>query len=257
MLEEATQTFLIAARTGTEARSVRPIAGRGLIVERAGRRLLDVEEIELSGSGISVVMGANGSGKSLLLRVLAGLVAPDRGRVFWGTSPPGRERALKLGFVFQKPVMLRRSAEANILYALGSAGVPAAERGMRALSALEEAGLSHLARVPARVLSGGEQQRLALARALSIAPEVLFLDEPTASADPASTASIEAMARHAQARGAKVVLVTHDVGQARRLAGDVVFLHAGRIAERAPAGSFFSAPSSAPARAYLEGRLFL
>ena len=112
MLRQAAQSLLIAARTGTEAGSIRPIAGRGLLVERAGRRLLDINEIEFSRSGVSVVMGPNGSGKSLLLRVLAGLVQPDRGQVFWGTSPPGRERALKLGFVFQKPVMLRRSAEA-------------------------------------------------------------------------------------------------------------------------------------------------
>ncbi len=257
MLRQAAQAFLIAARTGTEAGSIRPIAGRGLVVERAGRRLLDVDVIEFSRNRVSVVMGPNGSGKSLLLRVLAGLVQPDRGQVFWGASPPGRERALKLGFVFQKPVMLRRSAEANILYALDSAGVPAGERTGRARAALEEAGLSHLARVPARVLSGGEQQRLALARALSIDPEVLFLDEPTASADPASTASIESMVLHAMTRGTKVVLVTHDVGQARRLAGDVIFLHGGRIAECAPAGPFFSAPSSPPARAYLEGRLYL
>ena len=122
---------------------------------------------------------------------------------------------------------------------------------------LAAAGLAGLARSPARLLSGGEQQRLAMARALSLAPEVLLLDEPTANLDPASTLAIEQLVQTAHDEGRKIVLVTHDVGQARRLADEVVFLHRGRVEEQSPAGSFFDAPASAQARAFLEGRLVL
>lgn len=235
--------------------AIRPVAGAGLAYARAGRVLLDVPEIALSGSGISVVMGPNGAGKSLLIRILAGLVAPDGGTVTWAGRPPDRARAARLGFVFQKPVLLRRSVIANMRYALRASGVSRAEVAMRARAALEAAGLAHLAEAPARLLSGGEQQRLATARALALEPECLFLDEPAASLDPASTAAIEAMVIEAQARGTKIVLITHDVGQARRLADEVLFMHAGSIVERAPAERFFAAPESAAARRFLAGEI--
>jgi tungstate transport system ATP-binding protein len=236
---------------------IRPIEGRALLLEREGRRLLDIDNIVLNGSETTVILGPNGAGKSLLLRVLAGLISPDRGAVTWSARAPDKRRALKLGFVFQKPVLLRRSSIANIAYVLRAAGVPLRDRGERARRMLVDAGLEHLAHTPARLLSGGEQQRLALARALSVFPEILFLDEPTASVDPASTAAIEQTLTQARAAGTKIVLVTHDLGQARRLASEVLFMHRGRIAERTPAGRFFDSPSSEPGRAYLEGRIVL
>lgn len=257
MLRRIAAGFLDARAVSASAQSIRPLSGRGLIVERDGRRLLEVEAVTLSGSEITAVMGPNGAGKSLLLRVLAGLVAPDRGRIQWGDGPPRKARALRLGFVFQKPVLLRRSAAANVAYALEAAGVPGRDRRRLAQAALDEARLGHLADAPARVLSGGEQQRLALARAMSVAPEVLFLDEPTASADPASAAAIEEAIRRARKCGTKVVLVTHDAAQARRLAGEVLFMHRGRIEEQAPAGRFFERPTSEAGRAYLEGRIYV
>lgn len=238
-----------------EPAAIRPIAGTGLAYARAGRTLLDVPEIALTGSGISVIMGPNGAGKSLLVRILAGLVGPDAGTVTWAGRPPDRARAPRLGFVFQKPVLLRRSVIANIRYAARTVSASRAEAGERAHAALEDAGLAHLAEAPARRLSGGEQQRLATARALAMQPECLFLDEPAASLDPASTAAIEDMVRNAKARGTKVVLITHDVGQARRLADEVLFMHAGRIIERAPAQRFFNSPESAAARSFLAGEI--
>jgi tungstate transport system ATP-binding protein len=235
--------------------AVLPIRGQRLVIERGGRRLIDGIDIELGDAGALVLMGPNGAGKSLLLRVLMGLVAPDTGQVLWGHAPPDRARAAKIGFVFQRPVVLRRSALANVVYALTAAGVPRGEREARARSALRQAGLEHLAHAPARVLSGGEQQRLTIARALASGPEVLMLDEPTSNLDPASTAAIEALIRDARHEGTRIVLVTHDVGQARRVADDIVFLHRGRIIERKLADAFFNAPATAEARAFLNGEL--
>lgn len=242
---------LQAAVTGP----VLPLRGTGLTIRRGGRALLDRVDITVEKGPLTVIMGPNGAGKSLLLRALATLIRPDEGFVTWAGSLPDRTRAPRLGFVFQKPVMLRRSAIENVRYALKVAGVARGERDRRAAEALESAGMAPLAAAPARVLSGGEQQRLAIARALATRPEVLLLDEPTANLDPAATQAIEAQVQAAHAAGTTVVFVTHDIGQARRLAAEVVFLHRGRIAERTPADRFFTEPSSEAAIAFIEGRL--
>jgi len=234
---------------------VLPVAAAGIVFERDGRRLLDVADIAFDGIGCTVVLGPNGAGKSLLLRVLAGLIEPDEGRVTWAGRAPDRERAPRLGVVFQRPVLLRRSARANIIYALKVTGTPASRRQAKADAVLAAARLEDLARSPARLLSGGEQQRLALARALALEPEVLFLDEPTSSLDPASTKAIEDMLKTAALAGTRIVLVTHDTAQARRLADDVVFIHHGRVLERAAAPSFFAESTAPQARAYLEGAI--
>ncbi len=203
----------------------------------------------------TILIGPNGSGKTTLLRVAMGLLPPSRGRVIWG----GREHAApdRRAILFQRPAMLRRSAAGNIRYALAAAGVPRAERPKRVEALLAEVGLSGLAKRPARRLSGGEQQRLALARALALDPAVLFLDEPTASLDPAATKAIEDIVRGATARGVKVVMSTHDLGQAKRLAGDVVFLHRGQLIEHSPVEEFFAAPRSEEARKFIAGELLV
>ena len=236
-------------------RHVLPIVADGLVLERAGRRIIDNIDFTVDGDGISVVMGPNGAGKSVLLRLMTGLLTPDAGMVSWAGRRVDRSRAPSVGLVFQKPVLLRRSALANVRYALRQGS--RAERNRRAGEALARAGLKHLARSPARLLSGGEQQRLALARALAPDPEVLLLDEPCANLDPAAAAAIEALIRDAKARGTRVVLVTHDIAQAKRLADDITFLHDGRIVEQAPAHSFFDNPTSDAGRAYLDGRLLI
>ena len=157
--------------------------------------------------------------------------------------------------VFQRPVMLRRSAIANVEYALGLAGVRAVERTQQARAALESVGLTHLAERSARVLSGGEQQRLALARAWALRPEVLFLDEPTASLDPGASAEVERIIQAIRDAGTKIVMCTHNLGQARRLGDEILFLNQGRLAERAPVERFFNAPASAEAQAFIKGEL--
>ena len=155
--------------------------------------------------------------------------------------------------VFQRPVMLRRSALDNVVYALEVAGVP--DAAAAAMEALREVGLAHLAHRPARILSGGEQQRLALARAWALHPEVLFLDEPTANLDPSATREIEAVIRAFDAAGTKIVMSTHNLAQARRLGDEVIYLHQGCVVERSPAERFFKAPGSSEAAAFLKGEL--
>jgi tungstate transport system ATP-binding protein len=154
--------------------------------------------------------------------------------------------------VFQRPVLLRRSAEANVRYALACSGVRGATARSRASEALAAVRLDGLAQRPARVLSGGEQQRLALARAWALSPEVLFLDEPTASLDPSATGDVEAIVREIHARGTTIVMTTHNLAQARRLADEVIYLHAGVSTEQTPATRFFTAPQSPDAADFLQ-----
>jgi tungstate transport system ATP-binding protein len=211
--------------------------------------ILDGVSLTVSPGAPTVLIGPNGSGKTTLLRVLMGLLTRTGGRVTWG----GREHAppQKRAIVFQRPVMLRRSAQANIRYALGSDD-PARIGELIAL-----VGLAGLERRPARRLSGGEQQRLALARALAREPELLLLDEPAASLDPAATKAIEDIVRAVAARGVKVVMSTHDLGQAKRLAGDIVLLHRGRVIETGAASDFFATPRTDAARKFIAGELLV
>jgi tungstate transport system ATP-binding protein len=227
---------------------------RGLIYQAGESRLIDGIDLMIPRGSITVMMGPNGAGKSMLLRLLHGLLTPTAGQVLWNGLPLGAELRRQQAMVFQRPVLLRRSVAANIRFVLKLRGRPDSTRVDEILS---EVGLDAHARQPARLLSGGEQQRLNLARALASDPRVLFLDEPTANLDPASTAAIEAIVKKAHGRGTKIIFVTHDLGQARRLADDVVFLDSGRLAEQASAQTFFDNPLSQAARDYLDGRLVL
>jgi tungstate transport system ATP-binding protein len=221
-----------------------------------GMVLLDRVDLVLSQGQRTLVLGPNGAGKSLLLRLCHGLIQPTSGSIRWAggklstTDAAARRRQ---AMVFQRPVLLRRSAAANLAYARSVMG----DRGRSVWEALEAFGLTALADRPARVLSGGEQQRLALARAWICAPEMLFLDEPTASLDPAATRAVEAAVERFHAEGATVVMTTHDLGQARRLADRVLFMAGGRLIEDAPADQFFTHPATAAARSFLAGDLVL
>jgi tungstate transport system ATP-binding protein len=217
--------------------------------------ILDGVTLTFKAGAPTMLIGPNGSGKTTLLRVAMGLVAPSKGRVTWG----GRSDVapLRRAIVFQRPVMLRRSAVANVAYALAAAGVSRAERGARADELLKLVGLSTLADRPARRLSGGEQQRLALARALAKDPDIIFLDEPTASLDPAATKAMEDIIRNVATRGIKVVMSTHDLGEARRLGGEIVLLHRGRIVEAADTQTLFDNPRTTEARRFVAGELLV
>ena len=199
-----------------------------------------------------VVLGANGAGKSLFLRLCHGLIEPTSGRRNWAD---GSARADAQAMVFQRPVLLRRSVAANIDYPLRFKNLSRSVRRDRVAYTLDRFGLMPLADRPARLLSGGEQQRLALARASAMAPEILFLDEPSSSLDPSATRIIEKMIMQFSDDGITMVMTTHDLGQARRLAQDVAFLHRGRLIETRPASAFFAAPETPQARAFLAGDL--
>lgn len=218
-------------------------------ITRCGNRLLKNASLELSGQGVTALIGANGAGKSVLLRMITGLIAPDKGHVSLADSH--KNPAL----VFQKPVLLRRSVRRNLLHALKIAGVARAHRQGRLAELLVLADLTQMSETPARALSGGQQQRLAFARALAQDPKLLLLDEPTASLDPESTAKIETLTRSIADNGVKVVFVTHDRAQAERIADDVAFLADGTVTEHRNASLFFSDPKSIEAQCYLAGKL--
>lgn len=232
-----------------------PIRFDGVGVSVGGTVILRDVSLSLGSGAPTVLIGPNGSGKTTLLRAAMGLVPLAAGRILWGER--GDSSPARSALVFQRPVMLRRSVEDNLRYALTVAGVPRPDLTRRTLELLSLVGLAPLAARPAPRLSGGERQRLALARALARDPAVLFLDEPTASLDPAATLAMEELVRAVTARGVKVVMSTHDLGEAARLAGDVVLLHRGAVVESGPAAQVLGDPRTDAARRFVAGQLLL
>ncbi|RVU34076.1 ATP-binding cassette domain-containing protein [Hwanghaeella grinnelliae] len=238
-----------------------------------GADLLHDVSLTIGPGNRTVIMGPNGAGKSLLLRLMQGLISPTRGKLTWrrdwnsrqgtqGGTPGSATGGMPSGappvsIVLQRPVLLRRSVAANLTHALRVLRVPRAERAARLEELLTLGNLQDRRDQPARSLSGGEQQRLATVRALAASPEMLLLDEPTASLDPQATHAIEGLIQSSHERGTKIVMVTHDMGQAKRIADEVVFVSQGRIAEFTPAETFFTQPQSEEARAYLSGQLVI
>ncbi|HWL61712.1 MAG TPA: ATP-binding cassette domain-containing protein [Steroidobacteraceae bacterium] len=232
-----------------------PIVFDGVRVESGGTRILDGVSLRIDAGAPTVLIGPNGSGKTTLLRTAMGLLEPTSGRISWGGAREVSQ--VRRALVFQRPVMLRRSVADNLRYSLAAAGVPRARHAARTSELLRMMGLLELADRPAPRLSGGERQRLAMARALARDPEVLFLDEPTASLDPAATQSIEELVRNVSASGVKVVMTTHDLGEAARLAGAVVLLHRGRVVESGPVQQLFHEPVTDEARRFIAGQLLV
>jgi tungstate transport system ATP-binding protein len=226
-----------------------PLRLENVAYAAAGQVIIDRISLEIGAGPSTIILGANGAGKSVLMRLMHGLLPPSSGSIIWNGADARRRQAM----VFQRPIMLRRSAHANVVYALKLARTERAKAV--AMEALEEVGLAHVAHRPARVLSGGEQQRLALARAWALHPEVLLLDEPTANLDPSATREIETIIKAFDAAGTKIVMATHNLGQARRLADEVIYLHRGRVIERAPVEKFFAQPATAEASAFIKGEL--
>ena len=224
-----------------------PLRLESVGLSRSGKNVLkDVTTTFAEDPPKTVIIGPNGAGKSLLLQVCHGLISADTGIVDWATPQT---------MVFQRPILFRRSAVANLILALKIAGFAKSEWRDRADGALERTGLSRHAATPARSLSFGEQQRLALARALVVEPKVLFLDEPTASLDPAAAHLVESLIDEAATSGMKIIMISHDLNQTRRLADEIIFMHRGRIKERAPADQFFTRPENDLAQAFINGEL--
>jgi tungstate transport system ATP-binding protein len=232
--------------------AVFPLEARNLTVRLGNHTALSGVNLTLRGTRRLAILGANGAGKSVLLRTLHGLIYPTEGTVTWAHS---ERRPPNQAMVFQRPVMLRRTAIENVRYALATRGIHGSEQEDRAREALQVVGLPHLADRHARVLSGGEQQRLALARAWALKPRVLFLDEPTTSLDPATAAEIERVILDIRGMGTSTVVTTHVLGFARRMADDIIFLHQGRLMERTPVARFFASPQTPEADQFLKGEL--
>ena len=239
--------------TGDKA-SILPLRVRDVCFDAGGKRLIDHVSFTVHAGPCLVILGPNGAGKSLLLRLCHGLLSPSEGSIEWAETDASRARD-RQAMVFQRPVLLRRSVAANAHFGLRLRRVPRRQRQAVVAEALRQGGLSRVASRAARVLSGGEQQRLALVRAWTLQPQVLFLDEPTAHLDPAATRAVETLLKQFHAAGTKLIMTTHDLGQARRLADEVLFLYRGRLLEHSPADSFFAQPQSAEAAAFLSGNL--
>jgi tungstate transport system ATP-binding protein len=231
-----------------------PLVLHDVCFEAAGQYLIDHISCVLEAQPYTIVLGPNGAGKSLLLRLCHGLIRASSGSIRWHGMDVHAARPYQ-AMVFQRPVLLRRTVAANISYVLRLHGMPRRERQTVVHETLQQAGLGELGGRSARLLSGGEQQRLALARARVLKPQVLLLDEPTASLDPAATQTVETLLKQISESGTKIIMTTHDLGQARRLADEVLFLHRGRLVEHRPAAEFFSRPQSKEAAAFLDDRL--
>lgn len=245
----APATAVPAART-----SILPLDVRNLVYAPKGKALINDISFTLHSGPKTVILGTNGAGKSLTLRLCHGLLKPTSGTVNWGEAgadDPAKQQAM----VFQRPVLLRRTVAANVDYGLKLRQIPKAERRQIIDDVLSRTGLARFASAPARLLSGGEQQKLALARAWALHPQVLFLDEPTASLDPAATNAVEDIVLAMHAEGTRIIMTTHNLAEARRMADEILFLHKGRLLEHTDASTFFDAPESGEAAAFLRGEL--
>lgn len=252
-MDSSVKRFIPADGTIKPAR-ILPLELKNVSYEIAGMRLIKDLSVNFKFGSLTVILGPNGAGKSLLLRLCHGLIKPSTGTIDWRgpkISAPQRYQAM----VFQRPVMLRRTVLANLKHSLKYRGINKAERTKKIENILQHTGLSRLAKVPARLLSVGEQQRLAVARAWSLDPEVLFMDEPTAALDPAATHSLEKIIGAITKSGTKIIMSTHDLGQAKRLADEVLFLYRGRLLEQADAVQFFKQPKNDLAQSFMRGEL--
>ncbi len=234
--------------------NILPLHVKNLHITKKGNALLNDVTLSIESNEVTVILGPNGAGKSLLLRSAHGLETPSKGSLQWNTHNPQPQHSWR-AYIFQKPVLLRRSVRANLEYVLSLHNINKANYASLINSALEHTGLSQLADRSARVLSGGEQQRLNIARAWVLQPKVILLDEPTAELDPNGTAAIERLIKTIAQQGTKIIMSTHDLGQAHRLANDIVFLHQGRLVEHTPANSFFEQPQSKMAQDFIAGKL--
>lgn len=231
--------------------SILPLKVKNACVEKRGKRILGPIDLEISPEGFTIIMGPNGSGKTSLLRLLHGLENPRGGSLNWNSATQTAQH--HQSFVFQTPIMLRRTAIENIVYPLTLRNIPKDEALKIALEWIAKINLEKSAEVNARFLSGGEKQKLAIARALATKPQLLFLDEPTANLDGSATREIETLLRDAHNAGTRIIMTTHNIGQGKRLAEDVIFFYRGNILETSHAGQFFKKPNTKEAQAFLNG----
>ena len=228
-----------------------PLRVTGGSVRLRGKHIVGPVDLELSNDGFTIVMGPNGAGKTTLLRMIHGLARLSEGNIAWNI--PLKEARMRQAFVSQTPAILRRTVVDNIAFPLQLRGKTRNSAREKAAAWAEKVGLGSALKRQAMVLSGGEKQKLAIGRALILEPDLLFLDEPTANLDGQSMQEIETILKDAQANGTRIIMATHNVGQARRLASDVMFIYRGLIHERQEASRFFEAPETEEARTFIRG----
>ena len=231
-----------------------PLQINKLQIAKKGNLLLNDVSLTINSNDITIILGPNGAGKSLLLRAAHGLEAPSQGTLKWNAQSPKPQHSWR-AYIFQKPVLLRRTVRANLEYVLSLHGIDKADYASLINTALELTGLSSLAERNARVLSGGEQQRLNIARAWVLQPKVILLDEPTAELDPSGTAAIEHLIETIAQQGTKIIMTTHDLGQAHRLAKDILFFNQGKLVEHTAAKDFFEQAQTQTAQNFIAGKL--
>lgn len=240
--------------TSGKQKQIMPLELQNISYKAGKKNLLKDVNCTFEAGHRYVILGPNGAGKTLLLRTCHGLLKPNAGKLSWHEIKV-KDAQKYQAMVSQRPVMLRRSAYANIDYALSVRGVKRSLRPAIIEDVISRTGLKRAADKPASVLSLGEQQRLAIARAWALKPQVIFLDEPTASLDPPATHAIEQLITEISAEGTTVIMTSHDLGQAKRLATDVLFMFRGYLKEMAPVDQFFEKPKNDLAQAFIDGKL--
>jgi len=218
------------------------------------KALIEDFSVEIQSPGISIILGHNGAGKSLLLKLLHGVIEPFSGSIHWQQQTPNSQQYWRT-LVLQKPSFFDRSVRFHLEFVLSISQTEKAQQQERIEQALDVCGLSELQQRKVSSLSGGEIQRLSLARAWVLRPKVLLLDEPTVALDPPAAYQFEALVKQFRDSGSKIIMTTHDIPQAQRLADEVIFIYQGKLAEQADASSFFKAPTSSIAQHYLKGQL--
>lgn len=217
-------------------------------------RLIDELDLTINSPGNSVILGHNGAGKSLLLKLLHGVITPSGGHIHWQQDRPQPQQYWRT-LLLQKPSFFDRSVRYNVEFVLQLAKVPKAQRQQRCDEALQVCALRDMAERNASTLSGGEAQKLSLARAWVLKPAILLMDEPTVALDPPSVISFEKIIHQFVQAQTKIIMTTHDLAQAKRMADDIVFMHAGKILEHRPAQDFFAKPDSEHAQRFISGEL--
>ena len=231
-----------------------PLSVKELAYSKNKSKLISDVNLEITGSGSTIILGHNGAGKSLLLKLLHGVIEPTTGSISWNKETPNTRQYWR-SFLLQKPTFFKRSVRYNIEFVLDIAGTPKQERPARCDEALKICGMEDLSERNAHSLSGGEQQKLSLARARVLKPDVLLLDEPTVALDPPFTLSFEEIMQRFKQSHTKVIMTTHDLAQAKRLADEIVFIYNGKVLEQSPAEQFFNQPKSAEAMKFISGQL--
>jgi len=237
-----------------DAHDLTPIRFKDLSVILGQKIILDKINCKIKSNSITAVLGPNGAGKSIFLQTINGLISIQSGRLTFNSMEKNQEIRKQQALVFQNPVLLRRTVMANMQFVLNLRN---RESNQLLKNILDKVGLEGYEKKSARLLSGGEKQRLSMARALIVNPNLLLLDEPTANLDPYSLNLIEDLVLEENSIGKTVIFTTHDMSQAKRLATDVIFLNKGKVLEQTVSKTFFKSPKTLEAQKYINGEILI